>query len=186
MVAGSLNVSPIALDQAVTINEDTPAPITLTGSDADGNALTYTVVTQPAHGGVVQASPGSAGVTYTPAANFNGTDTFTVRNNDGRVDSNEVATITVTVGPVNDAPSFTQGREPVGRREQPRAERAGLGHGHLARPCRRERADDHLRHHQQHRAGALQRRAGGEPVRHAHLHAGADVLRHRDDLDPRA
>ena len=108
-VAGSLNVSPIALDQAVPATEDTDAPITLTGSDADGNALTYTVVTQPANGVVVQASPGSAAVTYTPAANFNGPDTFTVRNNDGRVDSNEVATITVTVGAVNDAPSFTQG-----------------------------------------------------------------------------
>ena len=110
-VAGSLNVSPIALDQAVSTNEDTALPITLTGSDADGNALTYTVVTQPAHGTVVQGAPGSASVTYTPAANYSGADSFTVRNNDGRVDSNEVATISVTVGAVNDPPSFTKGAD---------------------------------------------------------------------------
>ena len=86
------------------------------------------MVTQPAHGAVVQGAPGSASVTYTPAANYSGADSFTVRNNDGRVDSNEVATISVTVGAVNDAPSFTQGRRPVTVLEDSRrADRAPAG-----------------------------------------------------------
>ncbi|MCW5851456.1 MAG: DUF11 domain-containing protein, partial [Anaerolineae bacterium] len=42
LVPGSLNTSPIAFDQGVSTPEDTPLPITLTGSDADGNGLTYT------------------------------------------------------------------------------------------------------------------------------------------------
>ena len=40
---------------------------------------------------------------YTPAANFNGTDSFTYKANDGTDDSN-LATVTITVNPVNDAP----------------------------------------------------------------------------------
>ena len=42
-------------------------------------------------------------VTYTPAANYNGPDSFTFKANDGTVDS-AVATVSVTVTPVNDAP----------------------------------------------------------------------------------
>ena len=41
--------------------------------------------------------------TYTPAANYNGPDSFTYKANDGTVDCN-VATVTITVTPVNDAP----------------------------------------------------------------------------------
>src|SRR5205807_380612 len=40
--------------------------------------------------------------------NFNGIDTFTYKANDGKLDSN-VATVTITVNPVNDPPSFTKG-----------------------------------------------------------------------------
>src|SRR5262249_22013356 len=49
-------------------------------------------------------------VTYTPAANYNGPDSFTFKANDGTVDSN-VATVTITVDAVNDAPSFTKGAD---------------------------------------------------------------------------
>ena len=41
--------------------------------------------------------------TYTPAANYNGSDTFTYHANDGTGNSN-IATVTITVSPVNDAP----------------------------------------------------------------------------------
>ncbi len=41
--------------------------------------------------------------TYTPNANYNGSDTFTYHANDGTGNSN-IATITITVSPVNDAP----------------------------------------------------------------------------------
>src|SRR5256885_2323275 len=41
---------------------------------------------------------------YTPNANFNGSDSFTYQANDGAADSN-IVTVTITVNPVNDAPT---------------------------------------------------------------------------------
>lgn len=53
--------------------------------------------------GIGTLSGTAPSLTYTPAANYNGTDSFTFKVNDGTVDSN-VATVTITVTPVNDAP----------------------------------------------------------------------------------
>ncbi len=92
--------APVAEDQAVTTDEDTAVEITLVATDVDGDTLTYSIVGQPGHGTV--ALVGDV-VTYTPAENFNGTDTFTFKANDGTVDS-DVATVTITVTAVNDAP----------------------------------------------------------------------------------
>src|SRR5439155_1154700 len=58
-------------------------------------------VTEPAHGSVTLLSDGS--LSYTPNANFNGSDSFTYKANDGSANSN-VATVSVTVNAVNDAP----------------------------------------------------------------------------------
>jgi VCBS repeat-containing protein len=58
----------------------------------------------PAHGTLALNANGS--FTYTPAANFNGTDTFTYRASDGTLTSN-LATVTLTVSGVNDAPTAT-------------------------------------------------------------------------------
>ena len=110
-VAGTLNVSPFALDLADTTAEDVPLPLVLAGTDAEGQMLTYTIVTPPAHGALVPASPGSASQTYTPATDYHGPDSFTYEVNDGRLDSNEVGTVTLTVTARNDAPSFTKGAD---------------------------------------------------------------------------
>ncbi|PYR60495.1 MAG: hypothetical protein DMF85_04850 [Acidobacteria bacterium] len=112
-IVSSLNVSPIALDGTATTNEDTPAPITLVGSDADGNALTYTIVFPPAHGLLVPAAPGSPSLTYTPTADYSGPDTFTYVVHDGHVNSNETGRINVTIAAVNDAPSFSAGPDQI-------------------------------------------------------------------------
>ena len=71
--------------------EDTAANITLTGSDVDGDALSYTVLTLPAHGLLSGIAPN---VVYTPDANFNGSDGFTFQVNDGQADSN-IATVSI-------------------------------------------------------------------------------------------
>jgi VCBS repeat-containing protein len=60
------------------------------------------VVNPPANG-TVTLNTLDGSFTYTPAANFNGTDSFTYQVNDGTLASN-VATVTLTVTPINDAP----------------------------------------------------------------------------------
>jgi VCBS repeat-containing protein len=69
-------------------------------TDAENNPLTYAIVAQPGFGTVTLDGTTA---TYTPALDFVGEDSFTYLANDGLVDSN-VATVTITVTPVNDAP----------------------------------------------------------------------------------
>jgi PKD repeat protein len=67
--------------------------VTLAATDADGNALTFRIVSQPANGTV---SLSGRTATYYPFAGFSGTDTFTYAAWDGSIDSN-LATVTVAV-----------------------------------------------------------------------------------------
>ncbi len=92
---------PVANDQTVTTDEDTPIDITLTGSDVDGDTLNYTVTTNTTSGTLSGTAPD---LTYTPNANFFGPDSFTFVVNDGTFDSNP-ATISITVTSVSDAPT---------------------------------------------------------------------------------
>ncbi len=98
---GPANQAPVAQNQAVTTAEDTAKEITLVASDADGNPLTYSIVAQPTHGSL-SAVAGNK-VTYTPAANYSGPDSFTFKANDGTIDSN-TATVSITVTAINDPP----------------------------------------------------------------------------------
>jgi VCBS repeat-containing protein len=102
-----VNDAPAAVDDAYTTDEDTALSIAAPGvlgndSDVDGDFLSSVQVTGPTSGTLTLNADGS--FTYTPAANFNGTDTFTYTANDGTVDSN-VATVTITVNAVNDPPT---------------------------------------------------------------------------------
>jgi len=96
----SVNDVPVAVGQSVQTNEDVPLPITLVATDPDGGPLTYTIVAGPLNGGL---SGTGANRTYTPAANYNGTDSFTFKANDGVVDSNTV-TVSINILPVEDIP----------------------------------------------------------------------------------
>ena len=95
------NNAPVASGQSVSTDEDTMIQITLEATDVDGDPLTYTIVTQPANGTAVLT--GNT-VDYTPDGNYNGPDSFTFTANDGTTDSN-VATVSIDVIPVNDAPT---------------------------------------------------------------------------------
>ncbi len=97
----AVNEPPVADPQSVTTNEDTAKAITLTGSDPDDDELTFIVLTQPTHGALSGTAPD---LTYTPAENYNGPDSFTFKANDGAVDS-APATVSITVTAVNDAPT---------------------------------------------------------------------------------
>ena len=99
---GPLNRPPVANAQSVTTVEDTPKPIVLGASDPDGDALTYTVGT-PAHGTLSGTAPN---LTYTPAANYDGPDSFTFSVSDGALVS-ATATVSITVTAVDDPPVTT-------------------------------------------------------------------------------
>lgn len=87
------NHPPVAYEKAVITYEDTPVDITLTASDVDGDSLTYTIVDSSSHGTLEGTAPD---VTYTPDADYTGTDNFTFQVNDGQEDSN-IATVTITI-----------------------------------------------------------------------------------------
>jgi glutaminyl-peptide cyclotransferase len=99
-VVSTSNQAPVANDQSLTTAEDVARDVTLTGSDADGDPLSYTILTMPAHGTLSGAAPQ---LTYHPTANYSGADSFTFSVNDGQA-SSAAATIALDVTPVNDAP----------------------------------------------------------------------------------
>src|SRR5205085_751162 len=89
-------------NQFASAAEDVPVDITLNAVSALSNpAFTYTIVSQPANGVLSGSGPT---FTYTPAANFHGSDSFTFRVNDGSHDSN-TSTVSITIDPVNDTPT---------------------------------------------------------------------------------
>jgi VCBS repeat-containing protein len=117
---GSLNSNPVTVTITVTATNDTPAGVAdayttaedtvLTvpapgvlgnDSDPDSDPLTAVLVTGPSHGSLTLNANGS--FSYTPAADFAGSDSFSYRASDGTVSSSP-ATVTITVTPVNDAP----------------------------------------------------------------------------------
>jgi VCBS repeat-containing protein len=100
------NDFPVARDDQYMTPEDTVLTISAPGvlgndTDADGDPLTAIIVTQPGNGQVSLSANG--GFAYTPNTNFNGADLFTYRANDGAANSG-IATVTITVTPVNDPP----------------------------------------------------------------------------------
>ncbi len=101
----AVNDAPRGSNGSSSTAEDTPITAALpVVTDVEGATLTYTVVTNPTNGTVSIAPNGN--FTYTPNAHFNGHDSFTYEADDG---SGETATFTqtITVTPVNDAPTLT-------------------------------------------------------------------------------
>ncbi len=107
-VSGQVSVStlenfvPVANAQELLTDEDAALPITLSATDANGDPLTYAVVSPPAHGDLSGTPPD---LTYTPAANYHGADSFTFKASDGNSDSTP-ATVTLSITSVNDPPVF--------------------------------------------------------------------------------
>ena len=107
LTINDVNDAPVAINDTVSTLEDTPLVIAVTGNDqeVDGTLVlsTLTITRQPVHGGV-SIDQNSGEFTYTPDANFSGSDTlaYTVKDDDAAV-SNQ-ASVFVTVQTVNDAP----------------------------------------------------------------------------------
>jgi hypothetical protein len=99
----SVSDLPVANNQSVTADEDVALPITLTASYSGGGGLIWTIISQPSHGTLSGTPPN---VSYLSTLNYNGPDSFAFQVNDGSQNSN-IATVDITVNPVNDAPTST-------------------------------------------------------------------------------
>jgi VCBS repeat-containing protein len=103
------NDGPTATDDAYSTAEDTALTVAAPGvlandTDPDGDTLSAVAGSGPSHGTLSRNADGS--FTYTPAADYNGSDSFTYRASDGTLTSN-LATVTLTVSATNDAPTVT-------------------------------------------------------------------------------
>ncbi len=96
------NRPPAAFTQSRSVPEDSSVQVFLAGSDPDGNPLTYSITTPPAHGTLSGTPPD---VTYTPAPNFNGTDSFQFQVSDGQF-SSAAATVALQIIASNDLPTL--------------------------------------------------------------------------------
>ncbi len=86
---------PLAQNFSTNTAYNTAVSITLRGSDPQGSNLTYSIVNPPAHGALSGTAPN---VSYLPATNYGGLDTFTFKVNDGMFDS-APATVSINVIP---------------------------------------------------------------------------------------
>jgi len=98
-----VNQPPVAASAEIAGEEDRAVSFVLRASDADlpANTLTFSIVANPANGTLTGSG---ANLTYTPKPDFNGTDSFTFKVNDGTADS-ATATVTLNIAAVNDNPA---------------------------------------------------------------------------------
>jgi hypothetical protein len=96
---GFANLGPIAINATFSTVEDRPVTMTLMASDPDGDTLSFSLGSNPAHGTISGTLPV---VTYMPAANYVGSDELRVNVSDGVTSA--MARIGIAVTPVDDAP----------------------------------------------------------------------------------
>jgi hypothetical protein len=106
------NVAPGAQADVFNMNEDATLTVAAAGvlandNDGNGDDITALLVLGPTSARSFTLNSNGA-FTYTPEPEFNGTDSFTYQANDGQLNSN-IASVTITVNPVNDDPGFTAG-----------------------------------------------------------------------------
>lgn len=104
VIVNPVNDPPVPGTDSATTDEDNAVIVSVLANDTDidGGGLSVSGVTNGAHG-TVAINPGNTTVTYTPAANYNGPDSFTYTVSDGN-GGTAIGTVNVTVDPVNDAP----------------------------------------------------------------------------------
>ncbi len=103
----SVNDAPTGTGDNKTTSEDTPVDGAVSGADVDGDALTFTKASEPVNGSVTVSADGK--YTYTPNANYVGTDNFTINISDGQ--GSVTVTVSITVTTVNDVPTGTGDRK---------------------------------------------------------------------------
>gem|GEM_PF-924350 len=108
---GAVNDAPVITEgatAALSTDEDTAGTVTLNATDADSAILNWSVSSPASNGSATVTGSGlSKTVSYTPNANFNGTDSFVVTVSDGS--ASDTITVNVSVAPIADAPVITEG-----------------------------------------------------------------------------
>ncbi|MCC7375188.1 MAG: tandem-95 repeat protein [Verrucomicrobiales bacterium] len=97
----AVNDAPVAVSSTITLNEDDTVPFLLLASDVEGSTLSYTITKMPTKGTLGGEAPN---LTYTPNANYNGTDSIQFTANDGLTNTTNTAAVTFKIAPVNDGP----------------------------------------------------------------------------------
>ena len=97
------NRAPVAVDDAISLNEDSTIRFNplANDSDAEGDRITLRILTNPTHGQITINADQT--VNYTASTDYSGTDSFTYELNDGQANS-QIATVRLTVAAVADAP----------------------------------------------------------------------------------
>ena len=114
MTVNPVNDAPQALNQVLVTKQNTPIIIALAGTDTEGAALAFAILTQPAKGTLSGTLPI---LTYTPNPNATGADSFTFVVSDGQLLSN-AGTVSITIqdgmGPIVTGGTYTPDPLPVG------------------------------------------------------------------------
>jgi VCBS repeat-containing protein len=115
ITVNAVNDAPVITEGAtasVTCSEDnspTAFSLTLNVTDVEGNTITWSVSSAASHGTAIATGTGtSKAISYIPAANYNGSDSFIVTVSDGNGGTDDI-TVNVTISAVNDAPVITEG-----------------------------------------------------------------------------
>lgn len=97
---------PVAVDDNLTVAEDTPGHVSVIGNDTDinGDNLALTAVGAAGKGTATIDAPGSWQVDYMPFSDAIGSDSFTYTVSDGH-GGTDTGTVDVAITPVNDAPT---------------------------------------------------------------------------------
>jgi PKD repeat protein len=103
------NDPPVARNSSVTTDEDQPVSASLDVEDVDNEQLNYHLLTAPSMG-TLELNPSTGAFIYTPALNEHGSDSFTFKADDGEKESG-IATVSLTITSVNDAPQIVQGEQ---------------------------------------------------------------------------
>jgi hypothetical protein len=95
------NTPPVANNLAVVVIGDSSTNLVLSGSDTNGDALTFQTVSLPTNGLISSFSPVAGSLIYTPARNYRGQDEFVFRVTDGTTNSAPGSVLMNVVAPAD-------------------------------------------------------------------------------------
>src|SRR5205814_1689716 len=106
----TVNAPPVASNDAAGANQNTAKVIDVLANDSDSDgtvdATTVTIISAASHG-TTSVNPATGAVTYTPASNYTGPDSFTYQVKDNLGADSNVATVSITVNALSVAAGIT-------------------------------------------------------------------------------